>query len=218
MVCWAISKGQSTQAETAPIAAESALLTIDVQEDFASLIAGTRECVPAMQRVLQAYRDRGLPIVHVVRLYLADGSNADLCRRTSSLVAPGSDGAELVPGLRPETSIRLDAPLLLNGGFQEFRKSEWAMYKPRWDAFYGTPLEAHLRRLGVTTVSVIGCNFPNCPRSTIYGASMRDFRLAVFTDAISGIYERGIAELNNIGVAAMNSTDCGAWLEHGAYV
>jgi nicotinamidase-related amidase len=92
------------------------------------------------------------------------------------------------------------------------------MYKPRWDAFYGTPLEEHLRRLGVTTVSVIGCNFPNCPRSTIYGASMRDFRLAAFTDAISGIYEKGIAELKNIGVAAMNSTDCGVWLEREAYV
>lgn len=171
-----------------------------------------------MQRVLQAYRDRGLPIVHVVRLYLPDGSNADLCRRAAQVVLPGTDGAELLDGLKPVTSIRLDSPLLLRGEFQNFRKNEWAMYKPRWDAFYATPLEAHLRSLGVATVSVIGCNFPNCPRSTIYGASMRDFRVAVFTDAISGIYERGIEELKNIGVAAMNSTGCAAWLEHEAYV
>jgi nicotinamidase-related amidase len=171
-----------------------------------------------MQRVLHAYRERGLPIVHVVRLYLPDGSNADLCRRGTNLVAPGSDGAELVAGLKPDPAVHLDAPLLLGGGFQKFRKHEWAMYKPRWDAFYGTPLEAHLRTLGVTTVSMIGCNFPNCPRSTIYGASMRDFRLAIFADAISGIYERGIAELRNIGVAAMNSAECAAWLEHEAYV
>jgi nicotinamidase-related amidase len=129
---------------------DSALLTIDVQEDFARLIPGTRECVPAMRRVLKAYRERGLPIVHVVRLYLADGSNADLCRRESirsgnSLVAPGSDGAEPVSDLKPDGSVRLDAGLLLGGGFQALGKNEWAMFKPRWDAFYRTPLEEHLR-------------------------------------------------------------------------
>lgn len=189
-----------------------ALLTIDVQEDFARLISGTRECVPEMQRALAAFRRRGLPIVHVVRLYLADGSNADLCRRESfrngaGLVTPGSDGAELVPGLVPDPSARLDTGLLLNGGFQQLGKNEWAMYKPRWDAFHSTPLEGHLRKLGVTTVAVVGCNFPNCPRATIYGASMRDFQVAIFPEAISGIYEKGLAELANIGVSTMRCED-----------
>jgi nicotinamidase-related amidase len=189
-----------------------ALLTIDVQEDFARLISGTRECVPAMRRVLAAFRQRGLPIVHIVRLYLPDGSNADLCRRESirqgaSLVTPGSDGAELVAGLSPNPSLRLDADLLLNGGFQELARNEWAMYKPRWDAFHSTPLEEHLRKLGVTTVAVVGCNFPNCPRATIYGASMRDFQVAIFPGAISGIYEKGRAELANIGVSTMSCED-----------
>jgi len=35
-----------------------ALLTIDVQEDFAGLISGTLECVPAVERVLAAFRQR----------------------------------------------------------------------------------------------------------------------------------------------------------------
>jgi nicotinamidase-related amidase len=189
-----------------------ALLTIDVQEDFAGLIAGTRECVPAMQSAIAAFRQRGLPIVHVVRLYLADGSNADLCRRESirnggGLVAPDSDGAELAAGLSPDPSMRLDADLLLGGGFQALGKNEWAMYKPRWDAFHATPLEEHLRKLGVTTVAIVGCNFPNCPRATIYGASMRDFEVAIFPGAISGIYEKGLEELAKIGVATMRCED-----------
>lgn len=201
-----------TDSNTTPAPRESALLTIDVQEDFAQLIAGTRECVPAMQRVLTAYRERGLPIVHVVRLYLADGSNADLCRRSAGVVAPGSDGAELLDGIMADRAVRLDSGLLLDGRFQEMGKNEWAMYKPRWDAFHGTALDGRLRKLGVTTVSVIGCNFPNCPRATIYGASMRDFRVAIFADAISGIYDRGVEELTNIGVAAMRSEECAGWL------
>jgi nicotinamidase-related amidase len=189
-----------------------ALLTIAVQEDFAGLISGTRECVPAIQRALAAFRQRGLPIIHVVRLYLPDGSNADLCRRDAirngaGLVTPSSHGAELVAGLTPDPSVRLDADLLLSGGFQELGKNEWAMYKPRWDAFHSTPLEEHLRKLGVTTVAVAGCNFPNCPRATIYGASMRDFQVAIFPGAISGIYEKGLAELANIGVSTMSCED-----------
>jgi nicotinamidase-related amidase len=198
---------------TRPVPRESALLTIDVQEDFAGQIPGTRECVPAMRRVLDAYRQQGLPIVHVVRLYLSDGSNADLCRRdVHGVVTPGSDGAELVAELKPECSVRLGAGPLLNGELQELRKNEYAMYKPRWDAFHGTPLEEHPRKRGVTTVSVVGCNFPSCPRATIYGAGMRDFRINIFVDAISGVYDRGLEELRNIGVATMRSEECNNWL------
>ena len=91
---------------TAPDPAKSVLLTIDVQQDFTNPgavaeIPGTSACVPAMRRIVEAYRQRHLPIVHVVRLYLADGTNVDLCRRDaiaagSATVRPHSLGAELV--------------------------------------------------------------------------------------------------------------------------
>jgi len=191
----------------------SVLLTIDAQEDFScpgapAEIPGTWECLPAMGRLVDAYRVRGLPIVHVVRLYLADGSNADLCRREAieggaRLVVPGSAGAELARPLRSSPTPPLDTDCLLSGTLQQLAPHEWAMYKPRWDAFFQTPLEAHLRALGVTTVIVTGCNFPNCPRATIYGASMRDFRIALITDAVSAIHGQGLAELRAIGVATL---------------
>jgi nicotinamidase-related amidase len=50
-----------------------------------------------------------------------------------------------------------------------------------------------------------GCNFPNCPRTSIYEASERDFRTVIVEDAISGLYERGHQELINIGVAALTT-------------
>jgi nicotinamidase-related amidase len=74
-------------------------------------------------------------------------------------------------------------------------------------AFYRTPLEAHLRGLDVNTIAVCGCNFPNCPRATIYEASERDFRVVVVTDATSGLYERGLWELENIGVEPVSADD-----------
>lgn len=191
---------------TWPDPGASALLTIDMQCDFSeggsAAVAGTRVAIPAMVRVLEAYRRRGLPVIHVIRLYRADGSNVDLCRRArveagARIVEPGTAGAELVAefGAGP-----VDAEALLGGALQAVGEREWLMYKPRWDAFHGTELEAHLRRMGATTLAVVGCNFPNCPRTTAYGASMRDLRVVVIRDAVSGVYERGIAELNGIGM------------------
>jgi nicotinamidase-related amidase len=115
-------------------------------------------------------------------------------------VLPGTGGAELVDELKPSPDVRLDAGKLLDGGLQPIGSDEWIMYKPRWGAFYRTPLEAHLHGLDVNTTAVCGCNFPNCPRATIYEASERDFRVAVVTDATSGLYERGLRELEIIGI------------------
>jgi nicotinamidase-related amidase len=52
----------------------------------------------------------------------------------------------------------------------------------------------------VDTVVVAGCNYPNCPRTSIYEASERDYRVVLVEDAVSGLYERGRAEMTNIGV------------------
>lgn len=57
-----------------------------------------------------------------------------------------------------------------------------------------------MRALSVETILVCGCNFPNCPRTTIYEASERDFRIVLVPDATSGVYARGLDELRGIGV------------------
>lgn len=188
----------------------AALLTIDVQRDSTLPgapieIPGTMEGVPKMRKLVQVFRPQDRPIIHVVRIYCPDGSNVDLCRRRDiergkCVMLPGSDGAELVDELKPSPQVRLDAESLLEGGLQQIGPSEWIMYKPRWGAFYRTTLEKHLRDLHANTVVVCGCNFPNCPRATIYEASERDFRIAFVPDATSGVYEQGLRELENIGV------------------
>ena len=115
------------------------------------------------------------------------------------------EGSELAPELLVDPSVRLDPDLLLAGGIQEIGGLEMAMYKPRWGAFFKTPLEGHLREHGISTLVFCGCNFPNCPRTSIYEASERDFRVVLPTDAISGLYERGEEELAAIGVQLMTS-------------
>ena len=82
---------------------------------------------------------------------------------------------------------------------------ESIIYKPRWGAFFGTRLEQHLGGLTVSTLVFAGCNFPNCPRASIYQASERDFRIVVIEDALSGLYDRDRTELENIGVRVLDT-------------
>ena len=133
------------------------------------------------------------------------------------MVIPGSDGAELMDELKPSPAIRLNSSLLLSGQLQQIGTMEWIMYKPRWGAIYNTLLENHLHNLDVNTVVVCGCNFPNCPRTTIYEASERDFRIILAKDATSLIYNIGLQELENIGVLLINTDECIAWLGASSY-
>jgi len=195
----------------APEFSSAALITIDVQVSTLDgellEVQGTSDAVPRIAALADAFRKAGRPIVHVVRLYMKDGSNVDLCRRAAveagaEILAPASRGSQLAPGI-VDDSFTLDPDALIAGQIQEVAPGEEVIYKPRWGAFYGTPLEDRLRALGVSTLVFCGCNFPNCPRTSIYEASERDFRIVLAEDAISGLYDRGREELRNIGVQLM---------------
>jgi nicotinamidase-related amidase len=200
----------------------AALLTIDVQCDFAlpsspAHIPGTLEAAQRIGPVVYEFRAANRPIVHMVRLYLPDGSNAELPRRAyleagNQLVCPGTTGAELLDELKPIPGFGLDADLVMSGEPQKVGAREWVMFKPRWGAFYGTTLEDRLRALDVGTLVICGCNFPNCPRTTIYEASDRDFQIVFVPDATSGVYERGLRELRTIGVLVLDAEECLSWL------
>ena len=202
---------------TDPHIAKSVLITIDTQNDFTlddapAKIAGTADVVPNMARLLGAYRKNGLPVIHVVRLYLRDGSNVDLCRKKlveegKEIAAPGSYGAELVDGLKPDASVKINADELLSGKVQKIGSNEFVMYKPRWGAFYKTVLEDFLNEREIDTIVFSGCNYPNCPRTSIYEASERDFRIVLVKDAMSQLYPKGEEEMENIGVNLMETGD-----------
>jgi len=206
---------------TQPLPGSAALVLIDVQRDFyaddAPLpIEGTRAAIPAMSRLATAFRDRALPIVHVVRLYRPDGSNAEMVRklaieRGARIAVPGSAGSQIASELL-SNPVELEHELLLGGDLQQVSPREHVIYKPRWGAFYQTKLEQHLRDTGSDTVVFAGCNFPNCPRTSIYEASERDFRILLVSDAVSGLDDRGITECRGIGVDVRDLPATLAWL------
>jgi nicotinamidase-related amidase len=208
--------GDANLEYTCPDFRSMALVTVDVQQDFLAgqpfEIPGTSEILSVLQTLAATFRLAQLPIIHMVRLYRGDGSNVELCRRArveqgAAIVRPGTQGVELASVLVPHRDLKLDADLLLSGTPQSLGPMEWVMYKPRWGAFFETPLEQHLIHLGVTSLAFTGCNFPHCPRTSIYEASERDFRIVLVTDAVSGLYDRGNVEMKGIGVMLMTAKE-----------
>jgi len=186
-----------------------ALITIDTQCDTLDgqplEIPGTSAILPNMKSLIDAFRNRLKPIIHIVRIYKKDGSNVDICRRAAvesgqQIFIEDSDGCQIAKDLFSNSNVILDSSKLLSGGIQHLSNSEVIIYKPRWGAFYKTPLENHLKLSGISTLVFTGCNFPNCPRTSIYEASERDYRIILVTDALSGLYEKGKKEMINIGV------------------
>ncbi len=116
----------------------SVLITIDTQNDFTlanapAMITGTQEVHPDMVRLLALFRNKGLSVIDVIRLYLHDGLNAGLCRRKmvetgNEIVASGGKGAELVDVLKPDQSVWFDFERLLSGKLQKIGKNEFVMY------------------------------------------------------------------------------------------
>ncbi|MEV4216888.1 isochorismatase family cysteine hydrolase [Nonomuraea sp. NPDC049725] len=193
-------------AYTDPEFSRSALITIDLQRDFVADVDGTAEVLPAVRRLTDVFREAGRPIVHIVRLYLPDGSNADLSRRTlRGRANPHSPGSQLADGL--VTAGELDPDRLLAGHAQEVGPDEHILYKPRWSAFFRTRLLEHLAERAVTTVVVAGCNYPNCPRSTLVDATERDLRAVGVRDAISGWTADADRELAGMGIVSLNTSE-----------
>ena len=115
-----------------------ALVTTNVQRDFLKRhpfeIEGTSEALPQMRLLVKAFRDAG--IVHMVRLYKRDRSNADLCRRQvvedgASMVRPDTLGSELASALLPTADVKLEPELVLSGLPQVLGEKECVFYKPR---------------------------------------------------------------------------------------
>lgn len=195
----------------------AALVTIDVQRDTLDgqpfEIPGTSQALPQISALCAAFRARALPVVHVLRIYLPDGSNAELCRRDAiasgaRMFLHGTPGREVAPELLPADAPLPNDDLLLSGALQSIGPAEWYIYKSRWGAFYRSRLQEHLIELGVSTIVLAGCNYPNCIRATTYEASERDFRVVATTDGISNFTLHGWQELRSIGINVLSTEEC----------
>ena len=180
----------------------TALVVIDMQNDFVlpgapACIAGAMATVPNIAKVLGWFRQRQLPVFHVVREYRADGSDVEITRLDSFLagkrcVVPGTEGCEIVDELKPV-------------------EGEYRVVKNRYSAFLNTELDFMLRRLGVRNLVNCGTQYPNCVRATVYDAVSCGYGVTLVTDATSAqtreIADANILDIRNIGVECIETQE-----------
>ncbi len=124
--------------------------------------AGMEAIVPAVQKLLAAFRARGLPVFFTTTAYeVFDGPASDLGlwhkKIPAEVLRSGSDLVEIDERVKPE-------------------KGEYVIVKKRASAFHGTPLAGILRSLGVDTVIVTGTTASACVRNTVEDAIADGFR------------------------------------------
>ncbi len=208
---------------TEPHPSSSALITIDLQNDFCLPGApaegmGALDAAVWASRMASFYRALNLPIFHIVRLYSLgeEGKYVDACRRKAMqenelhMLIPGSNGTQLVDGLAP-AGTRLDSTLLFSKAPQDISDKECILYKPRWGAFHETGLDTLLKQHRISTLVIAGTWFSNCVRTTIYEATSRDYRVVALRDAIAGMYPRGEEDLYKIKCGICS---CSEWEAH----
>ncbi len=160
------------------LAARTALLMIDMQEEFVSEAGGPYRVpeaagrVPAMARLLCGFRHAGLPVVHTA--FAATHHFLDRPARGASMPNRnrnvGFDEAQL---FRTPRFVAALQPL----------DSEVVIHKPSYGAFYDTPLETILKRWNVDTVVVAGLLTDCCVGTTARQAYERGLGAVVASDA-----------------------------------
>jgi nicotinamidase-related amidase len=170
-----------------------ALLIIDMQNDFVRAGApmqmpGAQSIIANVKVVLEAFRDQGLPVFHVVRVHRGDGSDVELFRREIFKKVPfaieGAPGSEIIDELRP-----------LQG--------EYHIRKNRMSAFMNTDLDLLLRSLGIDSLFVTGIQTPNCIRTTVFDAAAFGYHTFLVEDAVaarnSAVHQANLFDMANIG-------------------
>ncbi|KAG8465521.1 hypothetical protein KFE25_002828 [Diacronema lutheri] len=176
----------------------SALIVVDVQRDWFSASAAVRSAFPELpanlEELLDIFRSRGLPVVHVRARYDCPVRSGHM-----SFFTKLNPEKPAVVSVEPEP-------------FAAERLGELVVYKPTFDGFHDTELHAELQRMRVGRVYVCGLVTAACVLNTCFGAFRLGYEVVLASectadrsraqhDAIINIYNgytfiaAGLAEL-----------------------
>jgi len=151
---------------------KEALLIIDMLNDFvlpqAPLeVPETRDIIKNILREIKAARSAGNPVIYVCDTHAPDDKEFTKFGWPPHAVK-GTRGAEVVADLAP-------AP------------GDAVIAKTTYSGFYGTQLDATLKKLGVDGLRLTGCVTHICIMFTASDAVLRDYPVTVVRDVVAGI-------------------------------
>jgi nicotinamidase-related amidase len=198
-----MAKLSAPKVNTVPIAARpfmfelepgrAALVIIDMQRDFiepggfgASLgndVSLLEAAVTPTRQLLDAWRARGWPVVHTRESHAADLSDCPPSKlnRGNPKLRIGQAGGMGRLLVRGEPGCDIVAPLAPIPG-------EIVIDKPGKGAFYATPLQQDLQRLGVTQLVFAGVTTEVCVQTTMREANDRGYDSLLVEEATASYF------------------------------
>ena len=163
-----------------------ALVVVDMQNDFVRAgapleVPDARATIAATQRLLAAFRERGLPVVFTRFISLEDDNLlwrwSPQCHPATRACWPDHERSyDDVDGSRQCADV-IDELAPAPG--------EPVVDKLGYGAFHGTDLDAQLRALGVRSLVVAGTVTQICVEETAREAFHHDYATTVVEDAVS---------------------------------
>lgn len=135
-----------------------------------------KDVVQPVLNVLNACREKGIPVVWSLWGLRPDGKDAGLADKKWPGIVPlsqfpgswGNGGDELDDALQPLP----DEPV---------------MRKHRFSSFYGTALNEYMRRAGADTLVIAGVSTANCMITTAIDGANQDYKVIVLADTCAAI-------------------------------
>jgi nicotinamidase-related amidase len=156
--------------EVAVEAATSALIIVDMQNDFvtaggALVVPDAQATVPVIAELLARAREAGARVFYTQDSHAPGDMEFPIW---GEHVLEGSWGWQIVDALAP-------------------RSGERVVRKLRYDGFFGTSLDHELRLAGVTTAVVCGTVANICVLHTAGSAALRGYRVVVPVEGVSAL-------------------------------
>jgi len=173
---------------------KTALLIIDVQNDFANpsgklYARGAEKVIPLIKKLASAARESGATVIYTQDWHIRGDPEFEIWGEHT---LAGTWGAEVVDELKPE-------------------ETDVVVRKPSYDAFYSTSLDHILRSRKISTLILTGLLGNICVHCTAVGAAMRGYELIIPVDAIFTINEfdhvASLRFMNTILKAKLTASD-----------
>jgi nicotinamidase-related amidase len=148
---------------------DTALLILDLISEFTfpgagAVLEGARRPAAAVAKLKARARAAGVPIIYVNDT--AGQWESDPRAFVQRCTTPSARGREVVDLVKPQ----LDR--------------DYFMFKPKHSAFFGTPLQALLKQLGVRRLVLTGVTSHQCVLFTAMDAHVREYQLIVPADCV----------------------------------
>ncbi len=147
---------------------ETALVVIDLQKESGFGLFGLDSVVQNTQRMIDACRSAGIPVIYTRQINRHDGVGLSLDEPRHpngepQFYADNRNSIEILEAIKPQ-------------------HSDIVIDKYRWSAFFDTSLDLMLKSLGVKRLIIGGVVTDGCLMTSVFDAYFRDYRIHLVHD------------------------------------